>query len=104
MSRRESATEFERHAIGIASDVLRELHDELRAAQLDARLGGISGHESSAGRNAEISIKLWRGTEFIDMIEDFIVWHGRPQCTTDQLRAWLKQSLLDLIDEAGREE
>jgi hypothetical protein len=55
---------------------------------------------SNEGRDSsEIRIAFWRGNNFVDVIEDFIVEDGRPAASTDEFRLWLEQSVDGVVEE-----
>ncbi len=49
--------------------------------------------------NSEIRIAFWRGTNFVDVIEDFLIEDGRPAASIDEFRLWLEQSVDGVVEE-----
>lgn len=49
--------------------------------------------------NSEIRIAFWRGNNFVDVIEDFVVEDGQPAASTDEFSLWLEQSVDGVVEE-----
>jgi hypothetical protein len=84
----------------IAAAVLADRADRLAAAGLRSEIE-VKRWGEGAGAQAELSISLWRGSTFVDFLEDFIVRDGRPTTSPDELREWVATEIDEILDAEG---
>jgi hypothetical protein len=87
-------------ARGIAETVLADRADRLAAAGVRAEIE-VKRWGEGAGAQAELSISLWRGTAFVDLLEDFIIRDGSPTASPDELREWVATGVDEMLDANG---
>jgi hypothetical protein len=84
----------------ITEAVLADRADRLAAADLQPRVA-VKRWGEGAGAQAELSISFWRGTAFVDVLEDFILRNGSPTTSPDELRQWVATGIDEILDAEG---
>lgn len=91
-------TQFESEVRDLATEVLADFSAQLNKAGLRVDIT-VSGWPDKSSDTSELRVKFWRGNDFVDWLETFVIQDVKRAGTLDQYRQWLAEYVPAILAE-----